>query len=377
MPRWGLQKNVEDLTKGNVVAYYAYTLDTHNIQKQGSLRFGTYGGGVGMHRKVCFITLGGILFLLCVGSLFFGRYPLSPGRICAFFLSSSGEEEPILRTLLWEVRFPRIGGALCVGGALAVSGAAYQNLFRNPLVSPGILGVSAGASFGAALGMLWGCSWNGIQGMAFLCALLAVGGSFLIFYFLGRRSMVVLVLGGMVVSALFQAFLSLVKFLADPLDTLPGITFWLMGGLSRMNRGDLASLMLPLLGGMGCFILFRWQIHGLSLGEEEARALGIPLGKIRCLVILGSTLMTAVAISVSGIIGWIGLLIPHVARVLVGSSFPVLLPASFLLGGIFLLLVDDLGRIMSPGEIPLGILTSLVGAPFFVLLLAKARKEWN
>ncbi len=330
-----------------------------------------------MDRTRLFGVLFLILFLLGGGSLFFGRYPLSPEKICTFFLGFSGEEETILKTLLWEVRFPRIAGAVCVGGALAVSGAAYQNLFRNPLVSPGILGVSAGASFGAALGMLWGCSWGGIQGMAFLSALFAVGGSFLIFYFLGSRSMVVLVLGGMVVSALFQAFLSLVKFLADPLDTLPGITFWLMGGLSRMNRGDLASLILPLLGGMLCFFLFRWQIHGLSLGEEEARTLGVPLGRIRCLVILASTLMTAVAISVSGIIGWIGLLIPHVARALVGSAFPSLLPASFLLGGIFLLLVDDLGRVMSAAEIPLGILTSLVGAPFFVLLLAKARKEWS
>ena len=330
-----------------------------------------------MHRRRSYILLSFFLLFLCILSLFFGRYSLSPEKICAFFLGFSGEEEKILKTLLWEVRFPRIAGAVCVGGALAVSGAAYQNLFRNPLVSPGILGVSAGASFGAALGMLWSFSWGGIQGMAFLCALLAVGGSFLIFYFLDRRSMVVLVLGGMVVSALFQAFLSLVKFLADPLDTLPGITFWLMGGLSRMNRGDLASLMLPLLGGMASFTLFRWQIHGLSLGEEEARTLGIPLGKVRCFVILGSTLMTAVAISVSGIIGWIGLLIPHVARALVGSAFPTLLPASFLLGGIFLLLVDDIGRIMSPVEIPLGILTSLVGAPFFVLLLAKARKEWS
>jgi len=318
-----------------------------------------------------------MLLFLCGISLFFGRYVFSPGKICAFFLGISGENEAILKTLLWEVRFPRIAGAVCVGGALAVSGAAYQNLFRNPLVSPGILGVSAGASFGAALGMLWGCSWGGIQAMAFLFALLAVGGSFLIFYFLGNRSMVVLVLGGMVVSALFQAFLSLVKFLADPLDTLPGITFWLMGGLSRINRGDLGSMLLPLAGGLACFTLFRWQIHGLSLGEEEARSLGIPLGTVRCLVIVASTFMTAVAISVSGIIGWIGLLIPHVARALVGSSFPLLLPTSFLLGGTFLVLVDDVGRILSPAEIPLGILTSLVGAPFFVLLLAKARKEWS
>ncbi|WP_352425422.1 FecCD family ABC transporter permease [Aminomonas paucivorans] len=325
--------------------------------------------------------LGSLLVALFFGSFLLGRYPVPPQDVVSLLLESLGGSsaavDDTMRTVVVHVRLPRILGAILVGGALSVSGAAYQNLFKNPLVSPGILGVSAGASFGAAMGMLASLGWSSIQAAAFALGLFAVGCAFLIGRLVGRDSLVVLVLGGMVVSALFQAFLSLIKFVADPINTLPAITFWLMGGLSRVSLEDIRASLLPVLLPLGAFWVLRWPLHALSTGEEEAATLGVPVKTLRFAVILGSTLLTAVSVSISGIIGWVGLLVPHMARALVGPSFPALLPASFLLGGAFLLLVDNLCRTLFAAEIPLGILTSLVGAPFFLVLLTRARKEWG
>jgi iron complex transport system permease protein len=199
--------------------------------------------------------------------------------------------------------------------------------------------------------------------------------AYLIARSLGNGSLVVLILAGVVISAFFQALIAITQYLADPLTTLPAITFWLMGGLHKVARGDLLALV-PIAIGLLVLLALRWRINVLALGDEEASALGIDLARTRLAVVLSATLMTAAAVSLSGIIGWVGLVVPHLARSIVGPNLPVLLPASFLLGGSFLLVVDTIARSATSVEIPLGILTALIGAPFFIALLARARQGW-
>jgi iron complex transport system permease protein len=330
-------------------------------------------------------TLAG-LGLLVVGLFFIscavGRYAIpfpDLGRIFLaklFGLNPAGS--PTLETVLFAVRLPRIGAALMVGGALAMAGGAYQGLFKNPMVSPDILGASAGAGFGAAVAIL--CSLNivGIQAASFCGGLGAVVITFLISKSIGRSNnpLLVLVLTGMVVSTLFASFISMTKYVADPDNKLPAITFWLMGSLASVNAKDDIMVLIPFLLGTVPLFLMRWRLNVLSFGDEEARALGINTERARLVIIVGSTLLTAASVSVSGMIGWIGLVIPHFSRMLVGPDYRILLPASALIGSAFLLVVDDLARCLFPMEIPLGILTSLIGAPFFVYLLMKGRRGW-
>ena len=322
----------------------------------------------------------GLLMALALGSFVIGPYPVSPAEVAralAFQLGlvEEGGSEMARRVVL-EVRGPRIAAALLVGGALAAAGATYQNLFRNPMVSPGVLGVSAGAGFGAALGLLLNVTGLGVQGLAFVGGLLAVG----LALALGRAfhqggSLLTLVVAGLVVSAFFQALVSLAKVVADPLNQLPGITFWLLGGLHRIDAQALFNALVPI--GVCGLVLWalRWQVHALAAGEDEARTLGIDVPRLRVMLIACATLMTAACVSISGIVGWVGLLVPHIVRMLVGPAFAAVLPLSALLGGGFLLAVDDLAR-GAGGEIPLGILTALIGAPLFALVLARARQAW-
>jgi iron complex transport system permease protein len=324
-----------------------------------------------------FFLLAAIFF----SSFLFGRYPVTPDKVIAILISKiisiPKSWTDTMETVVLQVRFPRIVAALMVGGALSVSGAAYQSVFKNPLVSPAILGVSAGAGFGAALGMILYLPWVAVQGLAFLFALLAVAISFFISRIFGGSSMIVLVLGGMVISALFQALISIAKYLADPLDTLPAITFWLMGGLSKVSNNDVLFALFPIAFSIAVLYLLRWQVNVLTVGDEEAATLGVNINRIRLAVVICATLMTAAAVSISGIIGWVGLLIPHMARMIIGPNFQLLLPVSLLMGSGYLLLVDNIGRSAGSAEIPLGILTSLIGAPFFIFLLSKARKGWS
>lgn len=313
-------------------------------------------------------------------SFLLGRYPVSPGTV-VYILASQIVDIPQTWTdtaeiIVLHVRLPRILSAIMIGAALSVSGAAYQSLFKNPLVSPAILGVSAGAGFGAALGMLFRMSGIGIQSLAFVFALIAVGSSFLLGQVFGKRSIVVLVLGGMVISAIFQALISVIKFWADPIDTLPSITFWLMGSLAKVTNDDI-WLVTPLIV-VSMFIMFvlRWRLQVLSIGEEEAAALGVNVGRIQTLVVFSATLMTAAAVSIGGIIGWVGLMVPHVARMLVGPDFRHVFPVSLLLGSGYLLVVDTISRTVGTTEIPLGVLTALIGAPFFIVLLTRIKRGW-
>lgn len=322
-----------------------------------------------------------LLLFAIVMSFVIGRYPISVSEFFnAIFNAISGKtiEANNVNTVLFNVRIPRIIAAILVGGALSAAGAVYQGLFKNPMVSPDILGASAGAGFGAAMGILLSLSTIGIQLSAFFFSLFAVTLTYIISTIIGRgnSATLVLVLTGMVISTMFQSFISITKYVADPTDKLPAITFWLMGGLSSVGLKDMKTLFIPIIIGIVPLFFLRWKLNVLSFGDEEAKALGVDTSLIRVVVIICSTMLTAGTISVSGMIGWIGLVIPHMARMIVGPNFKVLLPVSMLVGSTFLLLVDDFARCAFPMEIPLGILTALIGAPFFIYLLIRGRKGW-
>jgi iron complex transport system permease protein len=310
-----------------------------------------------------------------------GPFPLRIADIVSavarFFGAADGAPGPG-EIVFMRVRLPRVAAAALVGAALAGAGTAYQTLFRNPLVSPDILGVSSGAGLGAVLGILLSLPVAGIQALAFLLGLATVALVYLIAAALhGHDRTLVLVLSGVVVGALAGACISLVKILADPYDQLPAITFWLLGSLAGVKLSDRAIVAPLVIVGLVPLILLRWRIGVLSLGDDEARALGVDVSRLRILVIGAATLMTASVVAISGVIGWIGLMIPHIARMLVGPNFDRLLPAAMLMGAAFMLLVDALARSLARIETPLGILTAVLGAPFFLWLLARGRKTWG
>ena len=322
-----------------------------------------------------------VLLVTAFLSLLLGRYSISLSELLsALWRGMVGGEQAnhTAETVLFNVRLPRIIVAIFVGAALAASGAAYQGIFKNPMVSPELLGASAGASFGVALGIMFGFSMIGIQLAAFATGMVAVGITVAISARLARDqdSILVMVLSGIVVGSIFMSFVTLIKSVADPYSKLPAITFWLMGSLSGVTSADVKLLLLPMAIGVVPLFLLRWRMNVLSLGDEEALALGIHTGHLRLVVVASSTLMIAASVSVSGVVGWVGLVIPHFARLLVGPDYRVLMPASLLIGGTYLLLVDDFARSVSSTEIPLGVLTSLIGAPFFVYLLARVKKGW-
>jgi iron complex transport system permease protein len=320
------------------------------------------------------------LAALTVLSLGMGRVAIPPATVIAILASTAAPIEPHWESsaelIVLGVRLPRICAAIMVGAALAAAGAAYQNLFRNPIVSPDILGVSAGAGFGASLGVMLNLGGIAIQAAAFASGLLAVALCFSIGQAINRHSLVVLVLVGIVIAAFFQALISVLKIIADPVDVLPVITFWLLGGLNKITPDDLPLVALVIAATVGALFALRWQVNVMSLGAEEARTLGINVAAIRLLLVLAATLMTAAAVSISGIIGWVGLLVPHIGRILVGPSFDRLLPVTVVCGALFLLLVDNVSRAAGSMEIPLGITTSLMGAPLFLFLLMRARATW-
>ncbi len=310
-----------------------------------------------------------------------GPYPITPGEalraLGARLLGDVPAEGSTLDTVLFFVRLPRVGAAILIGAALAAAGASYQGLFRNPLVSPDILGVSAGAGLGAVLGIFLSLPVAAIQLLAFATGLATVGLVLLVAASVrGREPVLVLVLAGVVVGALAGSIISLLKVLADPYDQLPAITFWLLGSLASIKLQDLAATLPVALLGLAPLALLRWRINVLSLGDEEARALGIDAARLRVVVIAAATLITASAVSISGVIGWVGLIMPHMARMLVGPNFDRLLPAAMILGAGYLLLVDTLARSIATIETPIGILTAFVGAPVFLWLLARGRHGW-
>ena len=325
-----------------------------------------------------------ILLFLLIAIIFIsfllGRFHLSAADVISVFGGWMGfvPETRSASHVVMELRLPRIIGAVMVGAALSVSGAAYQVMFRNPMVSPAILGVSAGAAFGAAVAILWSVPSFFVHAATFLGGLCAVGITYVIGakFCRGGNTTLAIILSGIIVSTLFTSLLSMIKYVADPYDKLPVIVYWLMGSLAAIT---LDSLFFPALFMLLAFIplmLLQWRINLLSFGDEEAQTLGIPVERLRLIVILCATLLTA-AVSLSGIIGLVGLIVPHLVRFLVGPDFRFLLPGSALLGGLFLLIADNMARTLWTMEIPLGILTSLFGVPFFLYLLIKYHHGWE
>jgi iron complex transport system permease protein len=323
-----------------------------------------------------FLTI--LLIAVAVTASGIGPYRIPPTAVLRAVLGwpfSNGDPGAI-GTVLFNIRLPRVVAAGFVGAALAAAGAAYQNLFRNPLVSPDILGVSTGAGLGAVIGILLGLPVVLIQILGFAGGLLTV----MIVAALARSlrgggDTLVLVLAGIVVGALAGAAISLVKVLADPYDQLPAITFWLLGSLAGVKASDVAATVPVVLVGLVPLVLLRWRIGVLTLGDDEALALGVDMRRLRLIVIAAATLITASVVAISGVIGWVGLMVPHMARLLVGPRFDRLLPAAVLLGAAFMISVDTLARSEARIEIPLGVLTAVIGGPVFVWLLAHNRRK--
>lgn len=331
---------------------------------------------------------GGLLLLLMITllallfSLFWGRYELPWQEGVALLWQwitnapLTNEQETQL-TVMLDIRLPRLIAAIAIGAALAVSGAAFQGLFMNPLVSPGVLGVLSGAAFGAALGMLFGVEWLVIQIASFVGALAAL----LLALWLGRDKeepgMVRLVLAGMIVGSLFTALLSVIKYMADPYDKLPAIVYWLMGSLSMIDGATIAVLAPLMLVGVLLLIAYGRVLNVMSMGEDEAKTLGIPVKQTRLIILVLAALLGAVTVTLAGMIGWVGLVIPHLVRLVIGADNRWLLPYSAVAGGLYLLLIDNVSRLLLTSEIPLGILTALIGLPVFAWLLHRGRRVWS
>lgn len=335
----------------------------------------------GLRRPPVMTLLTVALAGLAVLSLGLGQVNIPPGTVLRVIAAQVWEVQAdwpgSVEQIVTNVRMPRIVAAMLVGAALASAGAAYQTLFRNPIVAPDVLGVSAGAGFGASLAVMFNLGALAIQGAAFAFGLCAVALVFAIGQAINRHSLIVLVLVGVVIAAFFQAMISVLKIVADPINVLPVITFWLLGGLNKITPGDLPLVGTLIVASLAVLLALRWQINVMSVGADEARMLGIDVRITRLALIVAATLMTASAVSIAGIVGWVGLVVPHIARLLVGSSFDRLLPASALTGALFLLLVDNLSRAATAMEIPLGITTSVIGAPLFLLLLLRTKRAWS
>lgn len=332
-----------------------------------------------------FITL--FLFLI---SFSVGYYDISPidvgkiliSRFIAFLINWQPKIpltalpvtwQPEMEIIVINIRFPRIIAAMLVGAALSTAGAAYQGMFKNPLASPDILGVSQGAGFGAALGIVLGFGTQGIQLMAFAFGLAVVGIAYALSSHIRYGQTISLILAGVLLGTLCSSGITMLKYLADSSDTLPAITYWLMGSLAAVDFNDMKIAMLPIVLGSLLLLALRWRMNALTLGDEEAQSIGVNPRMLRMIVIVGATMVSAAAVCISGIIGWVGLIVPHIVRRFTGPEFSRLLPACFFGGASFLLVVDNVARSVSVMEIPLGVLTALVGAPF-VLRLIMVRK---
>ena len=337
------------------------------------------------HREaLVIVVLVALILVTLVAAMTTGSYATPLQQLANIFVDlvtgqGVAQENSQAVYVLTVIRIPRLLLSLMAGGALAISGAAYQGLLRNPMVSPDILGVSSGASTGAILCLLMGASLWVMQGVAFAFGLGAVGVVLLLGRLIGQGSskLLVLVLAGVVISSIFSAFTSLIKYIADSNDKLPAIVFWIMGSFARSsNWNSLLVLMVAMLVGTIPLMLLRHRMNVLSFGEEEAQTMGINVRRTRLIIICCATILTAATVTLCGNIGWVGLILPHLMRLVTGPDYRHLLPGCLLAGGLFMLVVDNTVRILLPGEIPVGIVTSLIGAPLFIYLLFKGRKDW-
>lgn len=326
---------------------------------------------------LCMAGLSAALAALFLTSFVIGRYDVSPAEVLRILLAQVFPLEQTwsksMQAVVLSVRLPRIALACMVGCSLSLAGASYQSVFQNPMAAPDILGASSGACFGAALAILWGFSRGGVTLMAFAASMLTIALVYAVSAKTKGGRTVSILLSGVMISSFFSAGTSYIKLVADPADQLPEITYWMMGSLSGARGKDVAFALIPMAIGALPLLLLRWRMNLLTLGEEEASSLGVNTGRLRMVVVLSATFLTAASVSVSGMIGWVGLVIPHLSRKLVGNDGRHLLPVSMLMGALFLLLVDNVSRNLLATEIPIGILTAFVGAPFFIYLMT--RKE--
>ena len=325
--------------------------------------------------KIKFTILVVIFIVVFFGSFMLGRYPVSPPELMNIILSGiidiPQSWPDAAENVIFQIRLPRVLAAAIIGAALSIAGVSYQGMFQNPMVSPDILGASSGAGFGAALAILLGAGYMGISVAAFLFGLAAV----MLAYGISRVSRInatlAMILAGMMIGSLFTSCTSFVKLVADTEQTLPAITYWLMGSLVSIKPQDVAFAIVPIIAGSVPLFLLKWRMNLLTVGEEEAQAMGINTRALRLVVIVCATLLTASSVAISGMIGWVGLVIPHFCRMIFGYDYRKIIPASALFGATFLMVVDNIARLATTAEIPLGILTSFVGAPIFVYLILK------
>ena len=323
-----------------------------------------------------------ILLAVLSGAIFLsfgvGYYSLTPGEVAKAFAWRFGYRGNVLPqaiTIFWNIRMPRILSAALIGASLSVAGAVYQGMFRNPLVSPDILGVSSGASLGAAIAIFIGLPNWCVQLSAFICGMCAVALSYLISRKSAHSQTLSLVLTGSMVMALCNAGVTMIKYLADPHNVLQQLTFWLMGSLAKADREALAWGAAPMLSGLMIVYLLRWRVNLLTLDDEEAMSLGVNVKKYRLIFIIASTLLSAAAVCLGGLIGWVGLMVPHMGRALVGADYKRLIPFCAMMGATYLILMDDLARAFFSLELPLGAVTSVIGAPFFIYLIIRRRES--
>ncbi|MEU7019337.1 iron ABC transporter permease [Streptomyces sp. NPDC046203] len=337
----------------------------------------------GSRRRILGVPLLAVLTLLiALAALAVGRYVVPPGEVVRLI---AGQFLPVERTwtgteetVVLDVRLPRVLLSLLVGGGLALAGAALQGVFRNPLVSPDVIGVASGASFGGVLAMLLGTGAFGVVTGAFGFGLAALAIVMLIGRLNSGSPLLMIVLGGTVTAAFFSALVSFGKYVADPESQLPSIVFWLLGSLSTATYDKVVTAAIPVLFGSAVVLALRWRLNILSLGDEDATALGVSPRLTRGVLLCAVALMTAGSVAVAGLVGWVGLVVPHLARLVTGSDHRRMLPAAFLIGGAYLTVIDTLSRTLTASEMPLGILTAIVGAPFFILLLARSRgRMWS
>ncbi|WP_245743043.1 FecCD family ABC transporter permease [Desulfobacula phenolica] len=326
-----------------------------------------------------YILIFGSPLVLIFISVFLGRYPISISDILTILASLfTGQDVNATHfSIILHVRLPRVLLGAMVGGCLAVSGAAFQGLFRNPLVSSGMLGVSSGAGFGAALAIILFKNFFYVYPFSFGFGLVAVFLCFFIGRITSSTQAITLVLGGVIVGSIFSALISFLKYVADPYDELPAIVFWLMGSLSRAEYSQILTAGIPMFMGSAGLMIIRWRLNVLAMGDKEAQSLGVKVNLNRVFIIICATLATAGAVCVSGVIGWVGLVVPHMGRMMIGNNNRDLIPVTFSIGATFLVIVDDISRLISTSEMPLGILTALIGGPFFIYLLKQTKgREW-
>ena len=313
-----------------------------------------------------------------------GGYPLNPVELASGLYNHFIDPAAVhasdynlqIDKVLFSIRLPRILVCLLAGGALSMAGASYQGMFKNPLVSPDLLGAAAGASLGACIALLLDLGGLYVQLFAFVGGIVAVALTVSLTGLVKYDALLGLVLGGILVSSLFQAGTSAVKLLADANDKLPEITYWLMGSFNDVVMRDLQLAVVPMLVGFAVLLSQSWKLNVLSFGDEEARAMGINTRRTRLVVIVAATLITSTSVAVAGIIGWVGLVIPHLARALVGPNYKVLLPTSLVIGAVFLLLIDDVCRCCFMPEMPIGVMTSVIGIPFFLFIFKRNMRGW-